>query len=308
MGDEYPCVDDIEKTSNFTCFTSDGTGTFYPAVKTAPALPSGYYNISIDNEGKIYFQSIQPQLDKLVVLESSEMETRILNDMRTFWKSRKKYEDRGKVYKRNILLYSKPGIGKTSLLNIMVRDLLASGQEVTVLLLSMAYHVQTFRKAVGYLRDVMPERPIIAIIEDIDNFAGTHAFSKEVESELLNILDGNYKFDNMVILATTNYPQYLTERFISRPSRFNRRFELPLPNAATRREFLTKTNLPEDLERVDVDKWVERTEGYTIDFLKELSDAVFISERDEDSVFKELDDMQQISVVKVEESSKIGLI
>lgn len=206
-----------------------------------------------------------------------------------------------------MLLYSKPGIGKTSLINILVKDLI-DNQNGLVISLGSSYEIELFTNAMNVLRTIMPNKPVIAIIEDIDNFAGSHSIDRQLETELLNILDGIYQYDNLVILATTNYPEYLTERYISRPSRFNRRFEFPLPNVEVRREFLIKTNLKEDIESIDLDKWLRRTEGYTIDFLKELSDAVFISGRDEEEVFDKIDNMRGVSVLKNTSNEKIGLI
>lgn len=307
---EYTCEEGTKakkKTSHCVQFTDDEAGTYYPCRKTVDNLPSGYYNLCRDNHDNIFFKAVEPKLDKLVVLETSPTENKIIEDMHKFWENKELYRKRGKVYKRNILLYSKPGVGKTSLINILISDLMKSQENVVVIMLNTVNEINLFRSAMNLLRDIMPDKPIVTVMEDIDNFAGAHAYSREIETEILNILDGNYKFDNMVVIATTNYPEYLTERYICRPSRFNRRFELPLPSADTRREFLEKTNLPEDLEKINLDEWVERTEGYTIDFLKELSDSVFISQRSEDSVFAELNEMMGIKVVKTTGGKTMGL-
>ncbi|NJO18646.1 MAG: AAA family ATPase [Thioploca sp.] len=48
-------------------------------------------------------------------------------------------------------------------------------------------------------------------------------------STVLNILDGVNSFDNIVFLATTNYPEELESRIKNRPSRFDRRFYIGPP-------------------------------------------------------------------------------
>lgn len=155
-----------------------------------------------------------------------------------------------------------------------------------------------------YIRNTMPNRPIIAIIEDIDNFIGVNGDSDEIESELLNILDGIETFDNIVIIATTNYPENLSERYINRPSRFNRIIEYPSLSAETRKEFLTKINLKEDIDKINLDEWVKRTDGYTTDFLKELSDSVFISNMDENEAFELIDNMKEEKTIRTENNKK----
>ena len=291
---------------NISQFIVNGK-SFTACANTVKELPNGYYRLYTDRNNNVVFELQYPKLNKLVVLESCDIHQIIIKDIQTFWASREKYAKRNKVYKRNLLLYSKPGIGKTSLINILVKDLI-DNQNGLVISLGSSYEIELFTNAMNVLRTIMPDKPVIVIIEDVDNFAGSHSIDRQLETELLNILDGIYQYDNLVILATTNYPEYLTERYICRPSRFNRRFEFPLPNVEVRREFLIKTNLKEDIESIDLDKWLRRTEGYTIDFLKELSDAVFISGRDEEEVFDEIDNMRGVSVLKNTSNEKIGLI
>lgn len=282
-------------------------GVYTPCKNTIKELPNGYYMLGTDNSGNLFFKIQYPKLNKLVVLESCKIYQTIIDDIQTFWKSKEEYTKRGKVYKRNLLLYSKPGIGKTSLINILVKDLIEHKNGLVISICD-SFDIKLFTSAMRVLRSIMPDKPIIVIIEDIDNFAGIKSVNRQLETELLNILDGIYQYDNLVILATTNYPEYLTERYISRPSRFNRKFEFPLPDINVRREFLIKTNLKEDIESIDLGKWLIKTEGYTIDFLKELSDAVFISKRDEDEVFDEIDEMRGINVLKNTPTKQIGLI
>ena len=49
--------------------------------------------------------------------------------------------------------------------------------------------------------------------------------------------------------------------------------------------FIEKTVLPEDLEKISIDDWVEKTEGFTIDHINELILLHFVFGHDEEESF-----------------------
>lgn len=281
--------------NDYCNFIIEGTD-FFPCKKVSRTLPNGYYTIRKDYTRGIFFRKKEVNLDRLVKLDSYPMYQMILKDIETFWESEEEYIKRGRVYKRNMLLYSPPGMGKTSLINLLVEDLVRN-RNGFVISLTDDNDILNFNDAMSYIRAIMPRKPIIAIIEDIDNFIGEGADSK-LETEILNMLDGINKHSNILTIATTNYPENLTERYLKRPSRFNRKFSFSYPDEDLRREFLIKINLPEDIDNIDLDKWVKNTEGWTVDYLKELSDSVFINGYSEEESFKEINDMIKTNIVK----------
>ena len=293
--------DDKNFASSICQFNVDGNN-FFPCGKTVVELPNGYYRIRKDYTRGVFLTKMSVNLNKLVLLESSSVYNEIVDDIIKFWESKEKYIQRGRIYRRNILLHSAPGMGKTSLINLMVNDLILN-RNGFVLSISEESDITNFNEIMQPIRMAMPEKPIIAIIEDIDNFVGS---KNEIETELLNILDGIGTFSNILTIATTNYPEKLSERYINRPSRFNRVIEVPYPDENTRREFLIKTNLKEDIDSINLDEWVAKTDGYSIDFLKELSDSVFISGNSEEKTFELLDSMIGTKQVKNQSKGKGG--
>lgn len=292
---EEPLTEEKIKTE-FTCFTVEGND-FFPSKRTTNFIPNGYYKIRKDYSRGIFLRKQKINLSKLVVLENCPIHKTLISEIERFWESKKEYQKRSKVYKKNILLHSAPGMGKTSLINLVIDDLI-NNRDGMVITISEANDIFNFNDAMMYIRAMMPERPIIAIIEDFDNFGGDGSTNAELETELLNILDGNQKHDNLVIIATTNYPDKLHERYINRPSRFNLILEYEYPDEDLRREFLTKINLPEDIEKIDLEDWVKKTEGYTTDYLNELSMAVFINGQDVEQTFIDLNKMRNTKKVK----------
>src|SRR5438270_14102 len=79
------------------------------------------------------------------------------------------------------------------------------------------------------------------------------------DSELLQWLDGNHQVDKAINLATTNYPEKLDRRIISRPRRFDRILRIDAPDARMREAYFGR-KLPE-LEPAELSRWVELSEG-----------------------------------------------
>jgi DNA replication protein DnaC len=67
-----------------------------------------------------------------ITKENYGLSTEILDDIKRFWESEERYKQFGNVYKRNILLYSLPGNGKTSLINILCHKLIDEHDGVVI--------------------------------------------------------------------------------------------------------------------------------------------------------------------------------
>ena len=255
-------------------------GCIIPVSNTMARLEKGYYTINFSNTLGMYFVKNKIELNKLYRLPNEATDI-ILNDISKFWKSEDTYKKYQRVFRRNYLLYSAPGTGKTSLINLMCEELINTYDGI-VFSLNTEAQIEAFPEAVRRIRRIEPDRRIIAIIEDIDGFTQV---SSHLNTLLLNILDGNLKLSGLVTIATTNHIEYLEERYTNRPSRFDRVVEFPLPNDASRRMFIEKTVLPEDLERINLDEWVEKTEGLTIDHINELILLYFVFGHTEEESF-----------------------
>jgi SpoVK/Ycf46/Vps4 family AAA+-type ATPase len=93
---------------------------------------------------------------------------------------------------------------------------------------------------------------MVCIFEDIDAIIKRYG-----EDLLLSVLDGSNMVDRVLNIGTTNYPEHLDKRIVSRPRRFDRVIKISAPNKKIRKEFLAK-KLPKG---EDVEKWVRMTEG-----------------------------------------------
>jgi SpoVK/Ycf46/Vps4 family AAA+-type ATPase len=116
------------------------------------------------------------------------------------------------------------------------------------------------------LRDVEPERPVVVILEDLDAI-----ISENGESQTLALLDGEKSIDNVVFIATTNYPENLDGRVVNRPSRFDRVIKIDMPSNKAREYYLKERF---DLSKEELASWVAASKGFSLAHLKELAISV----------------------------------
>ena len=103
-----------------------------------------------------------------------------------------------------------------------------------------AGHVAVFCEHPGFLtramevfRKIEPDRPVVCLFEDIDAIIEMHG-----DSELLQWLDGSHQINKVINIATTNYPERLDRRIVSRPRRFDRIIKIESPTRVDPRGLL----------------------------------------------------------------------
>jgi len=173
----------------------------------------------------------------------------------------------GQHLKRGLLLYGPPGTGKTH----TMRYLLGQMTGYTRLVLTGRSLV-----AVGAVTDLARALlPAVVVLEDVDLVAEERSLgpaSSPVLFDLLDAMDGAAPDADLLFLLTTNRADLLEPALAARPGRVDIAVEIPLPDAAARERLLTLygQNVPLGLTEADVNLAVERTDGTTASFLKEL--------------------------------------
>lgn len=265
-------------------------------------LDPGYYEFYQCPTIGLYFIKARVETNKLFPLPNESTDV-ILNDIQKFWSLEKTYKKYGRVYRRNYLIYSAPGTGKTSLIKLMCNELIEKYNGI-VLTISNMDQLQLYPDALRAIRNVEPDRKIITIIEDLDAFTDEdNTYGNPVNSLLLNILDGTQTLSNVVTIATTNYIEKIAGRYKNRPSRFDLVMEFPLPNSESRRIFIEKTVLPQDIKKINLDEWVKKTEGFSIDHINELILLYFVFGHTEEESFARIKKMAENNDTLVNETS-----
>ena len=173
----------------------------------------------------------------------------------------------GQHLKRGLLLYGPPGTGKTH----TTRYLLGQMGGYTRLVLTGRSLV-----AVGAVTDLARAlQPAVVVLEDVDLVAEERSLgpaSSPVLFDLLDAMDGAAPDADLLFLLTTNRADLLEPALAARPGRVNVAVEIALPDGPARRRLLTLygQHVPLELTGEDVDLAVERTDGTTASFLKEL--------------------------------------
>jgi SpoVK/Ycf46/Vps4 family AAA+-type ATPase len=125
-------------------------------------------------------------------------------------------------------------------------------------------------------------------------------------------LDGVNQIDKVVYLATTNYPERLGARIINRPSRFDKRFKIGHPNEESRKMYLEHLIGRDKINnlKIDIDKWVEDTEDFSLAHIKELFTAVVILGDNYEESVETLSEMREASPTSNEDEVRkpIGFI
>lgn len=244
-------------------------GIFSPTGEVTDEIPPGIYQLASGNGGP-FFVPVPVRQDELMRFEDSVI-TEVVAEITRFWQQEERFLEHDLVYKRGILLYGPPGSGKSCTVRLIAEDVVA--RDGLVLLFSGP---QLLVAGFRHLRERQPDVPVVVVMEDLDQLLQTYN-----ESATLNVLDGIEMFDRVVFLATTNYPEQMSPRVVNRPSRFDRRYRIGLPNPATRRAYLELLRGPGD--EFDVEAWVRDTHQLSLAHLKELFVSTVIMGGDYDT-------------------------
>lgn len=253
-------------------------------------IQAGFYRPEWDAYNqKALLEKREVVLPKLYHLPNDIFEM-LINDITHFWESEERYKAFGNVYKRNILLYSIPGNGKTSVINMLAFELIEKYNGLIITINSVD-DLRAYPKCIEKIRMIEPKRNIITIIEDFDALI---SLDKTNETLLLQLLDGNNQYDNMVTIATTNHIDKLEKSFTNRPSRFNLILEYKKPDEKTRRFYFTNKLNDSGVdvskqENIDaIERYVNISDGFTFDYCKELLQMIYVDELSEEDAFNRI--------------------
>jgi hypothetical protein len=175
------------------------------------------------------------------LLQTASNTTLIKKEANLFFEKIDVYKKFNKDPKRAILLYSKPGQGKSSTISQVSDDFIKEDSGTVVIF----WDTSSIRP--GSVNDFLSTSSefskkctrLLFVMEDIGggNVEEYHG-PRSADSGLLELLDGasvSFSIPTFII-ATTNTPESLLKSLADRPGRFDQMFELPGPDANERVE------------------------------------------------------------------------
>ena len=173
----------------------------------------------------------------------------------------------GQHLKRGLLLYGPPGTGKTHTTRYLL------GQMTSYTRLVMTGRALVAVGAVTELARALA--PAVMVLEDVDLVAEERTMgprSNPVLFDLLDAMDGAAGDADLLFLLTTNRADLLELALAARPGRVDVAVEIALPDGPARERLLVLygRGVPLELTADDIAAAIERTEGVTASFLKEL--------------------------------------
>ncbi|CRG98076.1 AAA family ATPase, CDC48 subfamily, putative [Plasmodium gallinaceum] len=210
---------------------------------------------------------------------------------------------------KGVLMHGIPGTGKTSIAKAIANEsnaycYIINGPEI------MSKHIgESEQKLRKIFKKASEKTPCIIFIDEIDSIANKRSKSnneleKRVVSQLLTLMDGLKKNNNVLVLAATNRPNSI-DPALRRFGRFDREIEIPVPDEQGRYEILlTKTKKMKLDSDVNLRKIAKECHGYVGADLAQLCFEAAIQCIKEHIHFLDLDEEDFIEFMKISVDQK----
>lgn len=224
----------------------------------------------LGDKGKVYDGEENKTDVKFKDVAGLDEEKAELVEIVDFLKEPKRFYDMGAKIPKGILLYGKPGTGKT-----LIAKAIAGEAGVPFISMSGSEFIEMFaglgasrvRKLFEKARKISP---CIVFIDEIDAIGSRRTGGSGAESEnnqtlnqLLVEMDGFEKNETIIVLAATNRPEML-DKALLRPGRFDRQITIAPPDVKGREEILKIHSKEKKFaDDVTLKSIAEDTAGYT---------------------------------------------
>ncbi len=174
-----------------------------------------------------------------------------------------------------ILLYGPPGCGKTLLAKVLASESEANMFSINGPEIMNKYYGETEAKLRDMFKEAKDHSPSIIFIDEIDAIAPKREeaygdVEKRVVAQLLALMDGLTDRGNVIVLGATNRPDSV-DPALRRPGRFDREFEISVPNEDGRLDILLihTRGMPVS-DEIDLKDLASDLHGYTGADIKSL--------------------------------------
>lgn len=243
----------------------------------------------LGEKGKVYDDTERKTKVKFDDVAGLDEEKEELVEIVDFLKKPEKFTKMGAKIPKGVLLYGKPGTGKT-----LIAKAIAGEADVPFISMSGSEFIEMFaglgasrvRKLFEKARKLSP---CIVFIDEIDAIGSRRTSNSGAETEnnqtlnqLLVEMDGFSSEETIIVLAATNRPEML-DKALLRPGRFDRQITIPTPDLKGRLEILKIHSADKRIsENVNLESIAEDTAGFTgAELANILNEAAIIATKAE---------------------------
>ncbi len=263
----------------------------------------------LGEKGKVYDDTERKTRVKFDDVAGLEEEKEEMIEIVEFLKKPEKFTKMGARIPKGVLLYGKPGTGKT-----LIAKAIAGEADVPFISMSGSEFIEMFaglgasrvRKLFEKARKLSP---CIVFIDEIDAIGSRRTSNSGAETEnnqtlnqLLVEMDGFGSEETIIVLAATNRPEML-DKALLRPGRFDRRITIPVPDLNGRLDILKIHSKDKKIsEEVNLESIAEDTAGFTGAELENiLNEAAIIATKNKH------DDIENSDIEEAVKKVTVGL-
>ena len=224
----------------------------------------------LGEKGQVYDDTERKTKIKFKDVAGLDEEKEELIEIVDFLKRPEKFNKMGAKIPKGVLLYGKPGTGKT-----LIAKAIAGEADVPFISMSGSEFIEMFaglgasrvRKLFDKARKLSP---CIVFIDEIDAIGARRTSNSGAETEnnqtlnqLLVEMDGFSSEETIIVLAATNRPEML-DKALLRPGRFDRQITIPVPDLKGRLDILKIHAEDKKIsDDVNLESIAEDTAGFT---------------------------------------------
>ena len=260
----------IQKSPNVLLSILEKLVDFLPTIILVALLIAVFKMEGLGDKGKVYDDEAKNTKVKFEDIAGMEEEKEEMLQIVQFLKEPEKFTKMGARVPKGILLYGKPGTGKT-----LIAKAIAGEANVPFISISGSEFIEMFaglgasrvRRLFEKARKIAP---CIIFIDEIDaigsrrsNATGAESENNQTLNQLLVEMDGFDSEETIIVLAATNRPEML-DKALLRPGRFDRQITIQAPDLKGREAILKIHAKNKQLANdVDLHSIAEDTAGLT---------------------------------------------
>lgn len=297
----------IQNPQNMVVTISQTLFSLLPTILLIALFVLVFKMQGLGEKGKVYDADATKEKIKFDDVAGLDEEKQEMIEIVQFLKEPKKFYEMGAKIPRGVLLYGKPGTGKT-----LIAKAIAGEAGVPFISMSGSEFIEMFaglgasrvRKLFEKARKVAP---CIVFIDEIDAIGSRRSSGNGAESEnnqtlnqLLVEMDGFDTEETIIVLAATNRPEML-DKALLRPGRFDRQITISVPDLRGREEIL-KIHAKDKkfAEDVNLRSIAEDTAGFTgAELANILNEAAIIATVNEHETIDNTDLEEAVKKVTV---------